>query len=140
MSLRDRVRRTRRALAPADPRPAARRRAVGDRPRGAAEAEPAGRLEAPAGAARGRPRRGPARRKETVVRPARAAARRGGRVARALPRVLDRATRRTRTTPGGEPGMNGTTRIRRSSACRQRIWESAREWRTRWIESTPPSA
>src|SRR3954451_13631241 len=108
MSLRDRVRRTRRALAPADPRSAARRRAVGDRPRGAAEAEPGGRLEAPSGGARGRPSRGPTRRKETVVRPARAAARRGGRVARALPRVLDRATRRTRTTPGGEPGMNGT--------------------------------
>src|SRR5688572_12837575 len=103
MSTDDRLRRPRRTTAPPDPGSAARRRALGLRPRRAPRPEPAGRLEAPARAPRGGPRRGPPAGPRAVVRPAGPAARRGRRMARALPRVLDGAPGRARTTPGGEP-------------------------------------
>src|SRR5688572_29308652 len=104
----DGLHRTRRALPPPHPRPAPRRRALGDRPRRAPRPQPARRLQAPQGAARGGARRGAPRGKAALVRTARAAPRRGRRVARALPRALDRTSRRPGTPPGGEPLMNGT--------------------------------
>ena len=95
MSARDDLRRACRAAPPADPRSAARRGALGRRPRRAAHVEPARRLQAPQGAARGGARRGP---QPGQAAPLRAAL----------------ASRSRRSMPGSSPtartGRNGSTR------------------------------
>src|SRR5215218_11278618 len=105
MPLDDGLCRTCGAAPQADSRPPAWRRVFGERPGCAPEAEPARRLEASARAARRRAGGGPPGRAPPLVWPARGAARRGGRMARALPRLLDRPSGCTRTTSGGEPAM-----------------------------------
>src|SRR4051794_19575254 len=108
ISCRDRIRRARGALAPPDPRPAARARETRRRARRAPPDLSARCVEASASPARGRSRSCAGRRPPASLRPGSRPARGGGCVARPLPHALGGSARRPRTTPGGEPMIEGT--------------------------------